>query len=162
MAAKKRTIYLASDHAGFKLKEAVVVFLRGQGHEVRDLGAFSAEPSDYPDFIIPAAEAVAKSRGKSVGIFFGGSGIGECLAASKVAGIRGALVYDAYSAKFSREHNDANVMCLGARTPSGRVSTALRLIRLWLATSFSDSARHRRRLKQIHDYEQRGRCLCRK
>jgi len=161
---KKRSpiVCLATDHAGFELKEAVAVYLRRLGYPVRDLGAFSAEPSDYPAFIIPAAEAVARSSGRAVGIFFGGSGIGECLAAGKVMGIRSTLVYDAYSAKLSREHNDANVMCLGARTPSGRPATARRLVRIWLTTPFSEAARHRRRLKAISEYEERGRRVCRK
>jgi len=150
-------IHLATDHAGFELKEAVGGYLRRAGYEIRDHGAFSAEPSDYPRSVIPAAEAVARSRGRDRGIVFGGSGIGECLAANKVSGIRAALVYDRYTAEMSRRHNDANIICLGSRTPSGGVSSAKRLIGLWLKTDVSDAPRHVRRLKQITAYEKRGR-----
>jgi len=157
MSARRPTIHLGTDHAGFKLKETVSRFLRRGGYDVRDHGAFSEERSDYPDFIIPAAEAVAKSRGRAMGIVFGGSGIGECIAANKVRGVRAALVYDRYSAVMSREHNDANVMCLGGRTPSGAERRAKELIRLWLKTPFSGASRHARRLRRIAGYEQRRR-----
>ena len=156
-AATRPFVCLASDHAGFELKEAVLSYLRRRGFDVMDVGAFSDEPSDYPDYIIPAAEVVAGSRGRAIGIVFGGSGIGECLAAAKVKGIRAALVYDAYTARMSREHNDANVMCLGARTPSGRPDAAKRLVGAWLAARFSGAAKHRRRLDKIARYEKNRR-----
>lgn len=155
MGKPRPIIHLATDHAGFELKEAVAIYLRRAGYDVRDHGAFSAEPSDYPEFIIPAAEAVARSRRPARGIVFGGSGIGECLAANKVRGIRAALVYDRYSAVMSREHNDANIMSLGSRTPSGVPRRAKELIGLWLKTGFSGDARHGRRLRQINAYEKR-------
>lgn len=148
------TIILATDHAGFKLKEAVKTFLEKKGFMVRDMGAFDAAPSDYPDFIIPACEEVAKTGG--LGIVFGGSGIGECIAANKVKGVRAALVFDAYTAKKSREHNDANVLCLGGRTVTKNPKLSARLVKTWLATAFTGEERHLRRLKKIADYEKRG------
>jgi ribose 5-phosphate isomerase B len=153
MAKKKKTVCLGSDHAGFELKEAVARYLRRAGYEVSDHGAFSAEPSDYPDFVIPAAEEVARSRSRSAGIVFGGSGIGECIAANKVRGVRAALAYDAYTARMSRLHNDANVLCLGGRTVTGKHATALRIVKVWMDTPFSGEARHVRRLKKIAKYE---------
>lgn len=150
---KTLLVHLGTDHAGLALKEKVKDLLVRRGCHVHDHGAFDDKPSDYPDFIIPAAEAVAASRGQALGIVFGGSGIGECLAANKVRGVRAALVYDAYTAKMSREHNDANVLCLGSRTITKNTSLALRLVKIWLDTPFSDDARHVRRLKKISRYE---------
>ncbi|MBN1585404.1 RpiB/LacA/LacB family sugar-phosphate isomerase [Candidatus Uhrbacteria bacterium] len=149
-------IYLATDHAGFPLKEEIAVFLRKKGYSVRDFGAFSPNPDDdYPDFVIPAAEAVAKSGGRAVGIVFGGSGLGECLAANKVKGIRAVTVYDRFTAQASRKHNNANIMSLGSRTASGKTALAKRLVGLWLETDFSGDLRHRRRLRKIKDYEKK-------
>ncbi len=153
---RKPIIYLGSDHAAFALKEEIRKYLTRSGHKVIDMGAFDGQPSDYPDFVIPAAQATAASRGQAVAIVMGGSGIGECIAANKVRGVRAALVYDAYTARKSREHNDANVMCLGSRTASGNPGRAKRLVRMWLETPFSKEARHRRRLKKIADFEKRG------
>lgn len=155
MTKKRATIYLASDHAGFALKQKIGDFLRQNGWPVTDCGAFDDAPSDYPDFILRAALLVAKSRGQARGLVFGGSGIGECVAANKVRGIRAALVYDAYTARKSREHNDANVLCLGGRTVTRNAALAKRLVRLWLATPFSRAPRHVRRLKKISDFEKR-------
>jgi len=145
-------IHLAADHAGLKLKNAVKDVLVRAGYHVHDNGAFTNEPGDdYPDFVIPAAAAVAASRGGAVGIVFGGSGNGECIAANKVRGVRAALVYDRYSAKMSRLHNDANVMSLGGRTMTAKV--AILLVKLWLGTSFSGDKRHVRRLRKITAFE---------
>ncbi len=149
---KKQTIHLATDHAGLKLKDAMKDFLVRAGYHVHDHGAFDASSSDYPEFIIPAAKAVARTKG-AVGIVFGGSGIGECIAATKVRGVRAALVYDRYTAKRSREHNDANVLCLGGRTVTKKKALALALVRLWLGTKFSGDTRHVRRLRKISRYE---------
>ncbi len=153
---RKIVIYLGTDHAGFALKTAVKEDLVRLGYHVHDLGAFDDAPSDYPDFIIPAAEAVARSKGAARGIVFGGSGIGECVAANKVRGIRAAMPFDAYTASLSRQHNDANVLCLGGRTATGEVETAKRLVRIWLETPFTGDERHVRRLKKIADYEARA------
>lgn len=148
-------IYLGTDHAGVPLKEAIKDFLVALGYHVHDQGAFDEKPSDYPDFILPVAEAVASSRGRAVGIVFGGSGVGECIVANKVRGARAALVYDRYTAKMSREHNDANVLCLGGRTVTKRVTLAKALVKIWLETKFSGEARHVRRLKKITEYERK-------
>ena len=156
MRNNKPLICLGSDHAGFELKEAVARHLRQAGYRISDHGAFSIEPSDYPDFIIPAAEEVVRSKGRAKGIVFGGSGIGECIAANKVAGIRAAPVCDDYTAKMSRLHNDANVLCLGSRTVTGDPATAIKLIKTWLRTPFSKETRHVRRLGKIIRYEKLG------
>jgi len=153
MKKRRPIIILGSDHAGYALKESVSRYLRRAGYRIRDCGAFSAESSDYPEFVLPTAEAVAKSRGRSRGIVFGGSGIGECVAANKVRGIRAALVYDAYTAKMSRLHNDANVLCLGGRTPTRDQRLAIRLVKIWLTTPFTFESRHRRRIRMISEYE---------
>jgi ribose 5-phosphate isomerase B len=146
-------VHLGTDHAGLLLKNAVKDMLVKLGHHVHDHGAFDDRPSDYPDFVVPAAEAVAASGGRDRGIVFGGSGIGECIAANKVRGVRAALVFDAYTARMSREHNDANVLCLGGRTATRNKALALRLVRIWLKTPFTKAARHRRRIHKIARYE---------
>jgi ribose 5-phosphate isomerase B len=153
---QKPTVYLGTDHAAFALKEDLRTYLCRTGYKVIDMGALDDRPSDYPDFVIPAAEAVATARGRAVAIVMGGSGIGECIAANKVRGVRAALVYDTYTARMSREHNDANILCLGARTASGDARRAKRLVRLWLETPFTKDTRHKRRIRKIGDYEKRG------
>ena len=142
------TIYLGTDHAGYKLKEKVKAYLLKREFSVKDFGASSEEPVDYPDFIVPVAKAVSKNK-LSKGIVFGGSGIGECVAANKIKGIRAALCYDAYTAKMSREHNDANVLCLGGRTVTKNWNLTKKILDIWLKTKFSNEARHVRRLKKI-------------
>ncbi|MEK9152506.1 MAG: RpiB/LacA/LacB family sugar-phosphate isomerase, partial [Patescibacteria group bacterium] len=124
MPTQKTIVFLGTDHAGFALKEAIKAYLKKLGYDVRDMGAADDAPSDYPDFILPAAMSVAAARGKAVGIVFGGSGIGESIAANKVRGIRAALAYDLYTAKMSRQHNDANVLCLGGRTVTKKLALA--------------------------------------
>ena len=127
-------IYIGTDHAGFALKEELEIFLEDFGCEVEDKGAFEFnEADDYPDFIFPVVKAVAEdivSDFDSRGIVIGGSGQGEAIVANKVKGIRAAVVYDEYSAKMSREHNDANIISLGNRTVS--ISKAKELVKLWL------------------------------
>lgn len=152
----KPIIHLATDHAGFALKERVASYLKKKGYRVVDHGAFSDEASDYPDFMYPAARAVARSKGRTVGIFFGGSGLGECIVANKVRGIRAVAAYDDFTARKSREHNDANVLCIGARTTAGTWQRVKRIIDRWLATPFSKTARHVRRIKKIETYEKGG------
>ncbi|HCC21853.1 hypothetical protein A2480_02200 [Candidatus Uhrbacteria bacterium RIFOXYC2_FULL_47_19] len=150
----KPIIHLAADHAAYELKEELKKYLTRAKYEVVDQGAFKLSPTDdYPDFILPAAEAVAKSRGRAVAIVMGGSGIGECIVANKVSGVRAALAYDSYTTRLSRQHNDANVLCLGSRTLSGTPIIAKKLVNIWLRTSFTGEARHRRRLKKITSYE---------
>ena len=149
----KLPIYLATDHAGFTLKETIKDYLLAEGYDVKDLGAYDDTMSDYPDFIIPAAEAVAASNDTALGIVFGGSGIGECIAANKVVGARAAEAYDLYTAKKSREHNDANVLCLGGRTITKSPALAKKIVKAWLTTSFSKEDRYVRRIKKVSYYE---------
>ena len=149
-------IYLASDHAGYELKNQIVEYVKELGYAVTDMGPKEYDPEDdYPDFIIPAAEKVAEKK-DNLGIIFGGSGQGEGLAANKVRGIR-AVVYYGFEptiVKLSKEHNNANVLSIGARFVS--VKDAKRSVKLWLDTKFSNAVRHKRRLKKVSDYEQRA------
>jgi len=138
-------IAIASDHAGFKYKEQVKTVLAEQGHEVRDFGTHSDESVDYPDFIRPAAEAVAAGQFDR-GIILGGSGNGEAMVANKIAGIRCALCWDLRSARLSRQHNDANMLSLGERMMS--IHEALEVVELWLNTPF-EGGRHQRRIENI-------------
>lgn len=138
-------IALASDHAGFEYKQAIHEWLTARGHEVKDFGTFSNERVDYPDFIRPAAQAVA--RGECArGIVLGGSGNGEAIAANKVRGVRCALCWSEDTARLSREHNDANVLSIGQRTIPREL--ALRLVEIWLATPF-EGGRHLARIRKI-------------
>lgn len=147
------TISLAADHAAFKMKERIKDFLESAGYTVGDFGPRNLDPADdYPDFVIPAARAVAKDK-KSLGIVLGGTGIGECIAANKIKGARAALCYDTYTAKMSRKHNNANILCLGARTVTKNWPLTRRILKTWLATPFSGERRHARRLKKIARYE---------
>jgi ribose 5-phosphate isomerase B len=138
-------ISLGTDHAGFHLKEKVKELLGQLGHEVKDFGTFTDEPVDYPLFIRPAAEAVAKGECER-GIVFGGSGNGEAMAANKVRGVRCALCWNEEVARLSRQHNDANVLSLGERTIPEE--TALAVVRVWLTTPF-EGGRHARRIAQL-------------
>jgi ribose 5-phosphate isomerase B len=148
------TVYFAADHAGFRLKEALKKYAANLGCRVIDAGAFVLDKSDdYPDFVIPAVRAAVKT--KSVAVVIGGSGLGECIAANKVKGARGAACYDSYTAKMSRIDNDANVICLGGRTITKNISLAKKILRIWLKTKFSDAARHKRRLMKIARLEGR-------
>lgn len=148
-----KTVYLGTDHAGFALKENLREWLVRAGYRVVDMGTYDDADCDYPDFVLPAAEAAAGSRGRAVAIVLGGSGIGECVAANKVRGVRAALAFDTYTARMSREHNDANVLCLGGRTVTRDPKVARRIVKKWLETPFSKETRHRRRIRKISDYE---------
>jgi len=138
-------IAIASDHAGFKYKEIIKTNLIEQGYEVEDFGTNSDESCDYPDFIRPAAEAVAAGKFER-GIVLGGSGNGEAMVANKVKGIRCALCWDLRSARLSREHNDANMLSLGERMLS--IHEALEIVELWLNTPFA-GGRHQHRIDNI-------------
>jgi ribose 5-phosphate isomerase B len=138
-------IAIASDHAGFSYKEQIKTVLIEQGHEVKDFGTHSAESVDYPDYIRPAAEAVAGGEFER-GIVLGGSGNGEAMVANKVRGIRCAVCWDLRSARLSREHNNANMVSLGERMLS--IHEALEIVDLWLRTPF-EGDRHERRIKKI-------------
>jgi ribose 5-phosphate isomerase B len=144
-------IYIGSDHAGYKLKLAVISYFEGSGIRYTDLGPFSYNPEDdYPDYCIPVAKAVAKNKG-SKGVVIGGSGEGEAIAANKVKGIRAVVVYDNFTARKTREHNDANVISLRGRGVPAAKSIAL--LKLWLKTHFSGSKKHSRRIRKIAAYE---------
>ena len=139
-------IAVASDHAGFAYKEIIKTRLIELGHEINDFGTRSTEAVDYPDFIRPAAQAVADGKFDR-GIVVGGSGNGEAIVANKVKGIRCAVCWDVRSTKLSREHNDANMLSLGERMMS--IHEALELVELWLNTDFQ-GGRHITRVKKIH------------
>ena len=138
-------IAIGSDHAGFRYKEAIRAHLGKLGHEVRDGGCFDEATVDYPKFIRPVAEAVARGEVER-GIVLGGSGNGEAIVANRVKGIRCALCWDLRSARFGREHNDANVISIGQRMVA--IEEALEIVDVWLATPFA-GGRHQTRLGQI-------------
>lgn len=140
------TIAIASDHAGFAYKQAILAHLRAQGHTVRDFGTYSLEACDYPVFIRPCAEAVARGE-YDRGIVLGGSGNGEAIVANKVRGIRCGLVFSEDTARWTRSHNDANCIAIGERTIP--LELALRLVDLFLETPFDGAGRHGRRVRLI-------------
>lgn len=145
-------IHIAADHAGFDLKQHLIAHLKGQGHDVVDHGAHAFDAQDdYPSVCIDAAEAVASEAG-SLGIVIGGSGNGEQITANKVVGVRAALAWSPQIASLTRQHNDANVIGLGARMHSLEESTAI--VEAFLAEPFSGDARHQRRIDQVAHYEQ--------
>ena len=138
-------IAMGADHAGFPLKEELKGFLEMEGHQVLDVGTDSTAPVDYPAFCAAAARAVADGRADRA-IVLGGSGQGEQIVANKIAGIRASLCHDLYTARLAREHNDANVLGLGARVIAP--TYAKEIVRLWLATPF-EGGRHVARIEQI-------------
>jgi ribose 5-phosphate isomerase B len=147
-------LYLGSDHAGLELKTALVARLGEAGHEVVDCGPVGYDPEDdYPVYVMRAAQGVIGDPG-SLGIVIGGSGNGEQIAANKVPGIRAALAWTKETAQLARQHNDANVLSLGARMYP--LADALEFAKIFIATPFSGEARHARRLAMIADYEKTG------
>jgi ribose 5-phosphate isomerase B len=144
-------IAIGADHAGFQLKEHLKTTLAGLGHSVDDHGTHDEQPTDYPPICLAVAEAVARGRAER-GVVLGGSGQGEQIAANKVAGIRAALCNDLYTARLSRQHNDANVLSMGGRIVA--FGLADEIIALWLSTPF-DGGRHQRRIDQILAAERR-------
>lgn len=138
-------IGIGSDHAGFEYKGLIRAHLQSLGHEVRDFGTDSDVPVDYPLFIRPVAEAVARGECER-GIVLGGSGNGEAITANRVRGVRCALCWNVKSARLGRKHNNANVISLGQRMMS--IKTALEIVDAWLATPF-DGGRHQRRIDEI-------------
>ncbi len=139
-------IAIASDHAGYDYKEKIKEHLIGLGHEPHDFGTLAPDPlDDYPDYVRPAAEAVARGQYER-GIVLGGSGNGEAMTANRVAGVRCTLCWDLKSARFARSHNDANMLSLGQRTID--LETALAIVDCWLETPF-DGGRHLRRIRKI-------------
>jgi ribose 5-phosphate isomerase B len=147
-------VYIGSDHAGYELKNHLVSWLKEHHHEVVDCGPAGFDPEDdYPPFVLRAAAGVAEDPG-SLGVVIGGSGNGEQIAANKVPGIRAALAWNEDTTKLSREHNDANVISIGARMHP--VEQATRFVELFLATPFSGAERHARRITMLSDYETTG------
>ncbi len=147
-------VYLGSDHAGYELKKHLVEHLRGAGHDVVDCGphAYDAD-DDYPAYCLATAAQVVKDEG-SLGVVLGGSGNGEQIAANKVAGARAALAWSVEIAQLAREHNDANLIGVGARQHS--LEEAAAIVDAFLATPFSGSPRHARRIAQLAEYERTG------
>lgn len=147
-------VYLGSDHAGFELKEHLVEWLTGQGHEAIDCGpaAYDGE-DDYPPYVLRAAVG-AVADPESLGIVIGGSGNGEAIAANKVPGVRAALAWSEETARLGREHNNANVISVGARMHS--VVEATRFVEVFLATPYSGAPRHTRRIDMLTGYEKTG------
>jgi len=146
-------IAVGSDHAGYKLKEEVVDLLRTDGYDFKDFGTFNEDSVDYPDVAREVAEAVT-SGDYDRGILVCGTGIGMCITANKVPGIRAALCFEQYMAKVAREHNDANILVLGGRTTG--VEIAKEIVRVWLNTSFDPKSRHARRVAKIEPHSNQG------
>jgi ribose 5-phosphate isomerase B len=151
-------IHVATDHAGLEFSRTVRDHVASLGHEVLDHGPAEYDPlDDYPSFCINAARALVGDLGRGIealGIVFGGSGNGEQMAANKVAGARAALVWSESTATLAREHNDANIIAIGARQHS--VEEVLRLIEVFISTPFSGEERHARRIAQLAEYESTG------
>ncbi len=142
-------IYIGSDHGGIKLKETIKKLIEEEGYEAEDLGCYDKESCDYPEYAKKVAEKVAEEDGR--GILICGTGIGMCIAANKVKGIRAAFAYDDFTAKMSREHNNSNILCLGER--SLEEDNAKNITKIWLRTKFSSEERHHRRVNKIMEME---------
>ncbi len=145
-------VAIASDHAGFDLKQALGACLRELGHEVIDLGAHNTDPSDYPDYAEAVGLAIRHGRAER-GVLVCGSGVGASVAANKLPGIRAGLCHDSYSAHQGVEHDDINVLVLGARVIGPAL--ACELVRLFLEARFSGEERHRRRVEKVQALESR-------
>jgi ribose 5-phosphate isomerase B len=147
-------IYLGSDHAGYELKQHLLARLSELGHEPVDCGPASYQPGDdYPPFVMRAAREAAEDPG-SLGIVIGGSGNGEAIAANKITGVRAALAWNDDTATLGRQHNNANVVAIGARMHS--LDEATRLVELFVGTPFSEEPRHQRRIDMLTAYEKTG------
>lgn len=144
-------ILMGCDHAGFHLKEDLKAYIVSLGHEVEDYGVHEEIPFDYPDVAFQVAEDVARGKGDR-GILLCGTGVGMAIAANKVWGIRAALCHDVFSARASREHNDANVLTMGGRVIGKGL--AREIVRVWLESEFQGD-RHARRIAKILAYEER-------
>jgi ribose 5-phosphate isomerase B len=145
MVEKNLKISLGCDHAGFAYKESIKLLLQNRGIETKDFGTFSEESVDYPDFVRPAAEAVAEGL-CDLGIVLGGSGNGEAISANKVKGVRCALCWSEETAQLAKEHNDANVISIGQRQISEEM--ALSIVKIWLESKF-EGGRHLKRIQKL-------------
>jgi ribose 5-phosphate isomerase B len=147
-----KKIYIASDHAGFKVKEKMKKYLKAKGLVFEDMGTHSSSPTDYPDYAFEVAKKVASQKG-SRGILICGTGTGMVMAANKVKGVRAVAAYDKYSAQMSRRDNDANVLCLRGRFfPFEKIKD---LVSIWLAAPFSGQARHKKRIRKLSLFEKK-------
>lgn len=139
-------LYLGSDHGGFNLKQDIKKYLEKNNIEYKDLGPEKLDNNDdYPDYALKVAKEV--SKGDNKGILICGTGIGMCMTANKVKGVRAALCYDKETAILSREHNNANILCLGGRTT--KKGKALKIVDVWLNTPFNNEKRHKRRVEKM-------------
>ncbi len=142
---------IGSDHGGFPLKQVIIDYLQAKGHTVVDFGAYALDPTDdYPDFVIPACQAVQRGEADRA-IVLCGSAVGACVAANKLVGIRAGICHDTYSAHQGVEHDDMNVLALGARIIGPAL--ALELVAAYAGAQFSGEARHVRRLEKIQELE---------
>lgn len=156
MKKENLIIYLGSDHAGFQLKEKIKSYLKENNIKFEDSGSYKFDQNDdYPDYIIPTSIKVSENL-NSLGIIIGSSGQGEAIAANKIEGIRAAVLYSFNKEiiKLSKEHNNANILSLGARFLTEK--EALDSIKIWLPAKFSEEVRHKRRIKKITDFENRN------
>ena len=145
-------IAVGADHAGFPLNERVIEELRAEGHDVEDFGTHDrSAPDDYPDYALAVGRAVESGRAE-IGILICGSGAGVSVAANKIKGVRAALCADTYTAHQSREHDDCNVLCMGARVTGPEL--AMEIMRAFVAARFTGEERHRRRLQKITRIEE--------
>ena len=147
MNQKKLTVSIGTDHAGFSLKAPIIQLLQKRGCKVIDFGCYSKEPCDYPDFIRPAAQAIA-SKEADCGIVLGGSGNGEAMVANKVRGVRCGLCWNEWSAQMTKEHNNASCIAIGSRSVTEE--TALKMVCVWLDAEFK-GGRHVIRVEKIED-----------
>ncbi|MBA3247152.1 MAG: ribose 5-phosphate isomerase B [Pyrinomonadaceae bacterium] len=146
-------IAVGADHGGYPLNEQVIEELRAAGHELEDFGTHDgSQPDDYPDYAQAVGEAVRDGRAE-IGIVICGSGVGAAVAANKLRGVRAALCGDTYSGRQSREHDDCNVLCLGARVVGSEL--AMEIVRAFVGARFTGEERHRRRLAKVLEIEKR-------
>lgn len=144
---------IGGDHAGFPLKAPVIVFLRDAGHDVRDFGSFTPEPVDFPDIAQQVCGAVRAGEAER-GIMVCSTGVGACIAANKIPGIRAAVCHDVYSAHQCVEHDDVNVICIGAQIVG--IKLVEEILRAFLAAEFSTEAQFRRRVAKLAELEQKA------
>ncbi|WP_322509150.1 ribose 5-phosphate isomerase B [Anaerolinea sp.] len=146
-------VAVACDHGGFPLKATVLRVVQEEGHEPLDLGAYDAQSSDYPDYALKIGEAILRGKADR-GILLCGSGVGACIAANKIQGVYAGVCHDTYSAHQGVEHDDMNVLCLGARIVGEEL--AKELVRAFLRAKFSQEERHVRRVQKVRKIEQKG------
>lgn len=146
-------IAMASDHAGFSLKEEIAKILKGRGHEVEDFGAFSEDAVDLPDHVYPAALAVGEGRAER-GIFVDGVGYGSALIANRIHGVYAAVCQDPFCAELARSHSDTNVLCIGGKIIGSAI--ALEVVKTWMKTDFlSGEEKYERRVKKVREISER-------